>query len=61
MTCDVPAVKADSKYPIGKAAKLLGIHRGTLRRKAQAGEIESLFFDRLVFSGKEILRFWRSH
>lgn len=64
LTCTEPAVALDGKYPIGKAADLLGIHRNTLRRYVDKGLIRTGNFrhgrrQRFLY-GREILRFWKA-
>lgn len=64
MTATEPNVALTGRYPIGEAAELLGVHRNTLRRWADAGEIKC--GNRRVgrmskfFLGSELLRFWRA-
>ncbi len=51
-------------YPIGKAAAILGIDRGTLRRKTMEGLIKCQYrrgTGRKVYKGSEITRFHESH
>lgn len=63
MTTEQPKVTATGRYPIGKAADALGIDRSTLRRAYLRGDIRarvSRANGRLVFEGKEILRYYNA-
>lgn len=59
-----PAIDEGAWYPIGDAASLLGIHRGTLLSAAKKGRRKGgLDYkvgrnSRKKFSGKELLRFY---
>lgn len=58
-----PNLPNSCRYPIGKAAKLLGIHRDTLRKKADDGLIKygiSRDNMRKFFLGSEINRYWKA-
>lgn len=47
-------------YPIGKAAEVLGIDRGTLRRKTKEGFIRCSFkrdTGKKVYRGAELIRY----
>ena len=59
-----PQVSLSGRYPAGEAARLLGIHRHTLRRYTDAGAIKCGFrreSGRKFYAGSEILRFWKAH
>lgn len=51
-------------YPVGKACDALGIHRNTLRRYTFSGKIKVVSREdgtgRILYTGAEILRFWKS-
>lgn len=49
------------RYSIGNTAKLLGIHRNTLRKYTEAQEIHAIQHSvgrRLFYTGREINEFW---
>lgn len=51
------------RYPIGKAAKLLGICRDTLRARIDDGTVMCSFRSdnlRKMITGSEILKYWDS-
>ncbi len=50
------------RYPIGEAAKKLGIHRDTLRARIKEGTVKCKYRRNLrkVILGSEIIRFWES-
>ena len=55
------AIRDNGRYPIGKAAELLQIDRGTLRRHVLSGRIAcrlSTRTGRRYFQGAELRRFW---
>lgn len=58
-----PAVSTTGRYSIEKTAKVLGIHRHTLRRYTDSGLIKCGFrreSARKFYLGSEILRFWKA-
>ena len=62
MTSEPPKVKESGRYPIGEAAKHLGISPRHLLRLAVAGDIKFTVSRRNAkkyFSGKELLRYWQ--
>ena len=68
MTIEPPKVKENGRYPIGEAARLLGINRKTLRNKtllsARDGGIAFTIpkgSTKKFFSGHDILAYWRRH
>lgn len=49
------------RYPIGEAAKKLGVHRDTLRARIKDGSVKCRLRKdnmRKVILGSEIIRFW---
>lgn len=63
MTSERPQVSESGRYPIGEAAKKLGMCRDTLRAKIERGDIKCSFRRdtlRKVITGKELLRFWEA-
>ena len=63
MVNEEPKVNPNGRYPIGEAAKLLGIDRGTLRRYTNQREIKCGYGrlnKRKFYYGHEIIRFWRT-
>lgn len=61
MTPTEPQVAMTGRYPIGKAAQLLGIHRNTLRRYTENRLIRAHIKSsgRLYFLGRDLTRLWR--
>ena len=56
-----PEVTMTGRYPIGEAAKKLGVHRDTLRARIKDGSVKCRFRKdnmRKVILGSEIIRFW---
>lgn len=63
ITAEEPKVAQTARYSITQAAKILGIHRNTLRGYTKEGKIKFGVHknnDRLFYSGYEIVKFWRS-
>lgn len=64
MVNEEPKVSPTSRYSIGEAAEILGVHRNTLRRHTNVSDgIRCQFFKsnkRKFYTGLEILRFWRA-
>ena len=61
MTTEPPKVTENGRYPIGEAAKLLGISPRHLLRLATEGILRysvSRKNGKKYFSGKELLRYW---
>ncbi len=64
MTTEPPKVNLQGRYPIGKAAKLLGISRTTLLRHTKSEDIRyktSQVSNRKVFTGSDIMAYWLSN
>ena len=64
MTITEPVVSLTGRYPIGKAAEILGVSRGTLRKYSDLGLIKTGHrrtgkMERF-FLGSDILHFWRT-
>ncbi len=63
MTPHEPQVAATDRYPIGKAAEVLGVSRYSLLKWWAAGRIKCGFrrdTGRKFFTGRELLRFWNA-
>lgn len=64
ITTEVPNVNPRGMYPVGKACDALGIHQNTLRRYTFSGKIKVVSREdgtgRILYTGAEILRFWKS-
>lgn len=63
MTTERPDVTMTGRYPIGVAAKKLGIDRGTLRARIKDGTVKCKHRRdnlRIVVLGSEIIRFWEA-
>nr|DAE42619.1 MAG TPA: Pyocin activator protein PrtN [Caudoviricetes sp.] len=61
MTTTRPEVTMTGRYPIGEAAKKLGVHRDTLRARIKDGSVKCRLRKdnmRKVILGSEIIRFW---
>lgn len=61
MTTTKPNVRRDGRYSITETAHALGVHRNTIRRYAQKGQMKCgvrRATSRIFFSGQEILNFW---
>ena len=61
MTTTRPDVALTGRYPIGEAAKKLGIHRDTLRARIKDGSVKCKYRRnnlRKIILGSEIIRFW---
>lgn len=67
MTSSEPIVKPKDRYPIGEAAKVLGIDRKTLLSYAMLGKRNGGIDchigrnGRKVFNGAELKRFWLAY
>ena len=57
-----PTCPDTARYPIGKAAELLGIHRNTLRRYTDEMRIRCIRrpSGKTYYTGKELRRLWRT-
>lgn len=59
-----PDVRLDGRYSIGDTCKALGIHRHTLRKYSEAGEIHYRLRQggkKIFYLGSEIIKFWRNN
>lgn len=64
MTSEPPKVNLQGRYPIGKAAALLGISRSTLLRHTKSEDINyshSRVSHRKVFTGRDIMTYWQQN
>ena len=64
MCNECPDIRDDARYSAVETAKLLGIHRNTLRNHTREGKIK--FGIRRsngwpYYTGREIKSYWRSH
>lgn len=62
MTHEPPKVNLRGRYPIGKAAEILGISRSTLLRHTKSEDIKcshSRVSHRKVFTGRDIMDYWQ--
>lgn len=61
MTPTEPTIPLTARYPIGEAARLLGIHRNTLRRYTENRLIRAHVKSsgRLYYLGRDLRRLWR--
>ena len=59
-----PVVNLTGRYPIGKAAEILGMSRGTLRKYSDLGLIKTghrrTGKQERFFLGSDLLHFWRT-
>lgn len=58
-----PIVNASSRYSIGEAAKILGVHRNSILNYTKAGLLKCGIrkaTKRKFYTGLEILKFWRT-
>lgn len=63
ITSEEPQVTMTGRYSVTDTCKHLGIHRNTLRRATEAGNIKCGFRKdtaRKFYLGSEIKRFWES-
>ena len=62
MTSTRPNVVLDAKYSVSETAKLMGVHRKTIRNLAEAKQlafgVRKHNMRQKFFWGREILRFW---
>jgi len=65
MVNEEPCIPPTARYSIGEAAKILGVHRNTLRRYTNTGQmgIDCHFRTngRKFYTGLDIVRFWRAN
>ena len=64
MTTNTPKVKPDDKYELRETAQLLGVHATTVLRWTRIGLLRCSIRrinGRRVWTGKEILSFWRAN
>lgn len=57
---EMPDVKKTSRYTVGQAAKILGVHRNTLCAYCNQGLIKYTFRigRKKLIMGHELIRFW---
>ena len=63
MTETKPYINVNSRYSISQTAKLLGIHRNTLRNYTNRGAIRCYVRPlsyKKFYLGQDILKFWQS-
>jgi predicted site-specific integrase-resolvase len=63
ITSTRPSVALDGRYTVTQTCAALGIHRGTLQRYTERGDIKPVFRrvdGRKVYIGKDIIRLWLS-
>ena len=65
MVNEEPKVSPTARFSIGEAARILGIHRNTLRRHTNTGPTGircsyRLSNGRRFYTGSDIIRFWRA-
>ena len=65
MVNEEPNIPPTARYTIGEAARILGIHRNTLRRHTNTGPTgidcqHRRSNGRKFYTGLEIVKFWRS-
>ena len=61
MRAEEPNIDMNGRYPIGKAASLLGIDRSTPRRHTDMGLVKCGFSRlnyRKIYKGSELKRYW---
>lgn len=59
-----PDVKLDGRYCINDTCRFLGIHRHTLRKYSESGEIQYRLRQNgktKFYLGREILKFWNQN
>ena len=64
MTTSVPKVLPDDRYGVVESAKILGIHRNTLRAYTNEGLIKCGHRTKTrkrFYTGSELIRFWKSY
>ena len=62
MTNEEPKVADTGRYTMTETCKVLGIHRNTLRRRLQAGQIKDKLRrndNRKLFEGSDMKKDWR--
>ena len=63
MTALEPIVAPTNRYTIAETAKILGIHRNTLRMHTESGLIKCGYRKtnaRRFYTGMEIMKYWKS-
>ncbi|MCM1490724.1 MAG: helix-turn-helix domain-containing protein [Muribaculum sp.] len=57
---EMPEIKRSSRYTVGQAAKVLGVHRNTLCGYCNQGLIKFTFRvgKKKLIMGHELIRFW---
>lgn len=63
MTAEEPKVTETGRYNVTETCAILGVHRNTLRRYTELGQIKVGFrrtSARKFYTGKDILKFWRA-
>lgn len=60
-----PEIIPTRRYTISEVCSMLGIHRNSLRRYTNDGDIKCIFRKagsrmKPLYEGKEILKFWRA-
>ena len=65
MVNEEPKLSPTARYTIGEAAKILGVHRNTLRRHTNIGSTgikcqHTKSNNRKFYTGLDIVKFWRA-
>lgn len=63
ITAEEPQVAIAGRYSVKETCEHLGIHRNTLRKYTDEGDIKCIFrrpSGRKAYLGQEILRFWKA-
>lgn len=65
MVNEEPKVPPTARYSIGEAARILGVHRNTLRRHTNTGPTginceHRKYNGRKFYTGLEIVKFWKA-
>lgn len=61
LAAEQPNVKLDGRYSINDTCRFLGIHRHTLRKYSESGDIKFRLRQNgktKFYLGREIIRFW---
>lgn len=60
MVSEKPKIEATSRYSVTQAAKLLGLHRNTIRKYCNAGILNYTFRigKKKLIRGKELIELW---
>lgn len=62
MVNEQPKVTPQARYNVSQTAALLGMHRNTITRKTEAGQLRCGYRKDTMarfYKGAEIIRFWR--